>query len=80
MENPIQNYLDQTGMTQAHLARGVGIPKALVNQYIKNKRPVSDKVCVRIETFTNGALCRKVLRPSDWQEVWPELIQENSHA
>ncbi|XDZ50249.1 hypothetical protein AB8Q18_08560 [Neisseriaceae bacterium CLB008] len=38
------------------------------------KRPLGTKLCVRIEAETSGLINRKMLRPHDWHENWPELI------
>ena len=32
-----------------------------------------EKLCTRIERYSDGAVSRKALRPDDWQEIWPEL-------
>lgn len=37
-------------------------------------RKAGEKLCVRIEQETGGAIDRKDLR-SDWREIWPELIE-----
>lgn len=34
-----------------------------------------EKLCTRIERFSSGAVSRKTLRPDDWQEIWPELVE-----
>ena len=34
------------------------------------------KRCVQIEQLTNGAVTRKDLRPDDYHEIWPELIDK----
>lgn len=33
------------------------------------------KTCVKIEQKSNGKVTRKDLRPNDWQENWPELVE-----
>ena len=32
-------------------------------------------VCVSIERETHGQVTRKDLRPTDWQDIWPELAE-----
>lgn len=32
-------------------------------------------LCVAIERATSGHVTRKTLRPADWQDIWPELVQ-----
>ncbi|WP_374697308.1 helix-turn-helix domain-containing protein [Alcaligenes nematophilus] len=71
--NPIAHYLDTTGLTQAEFARRIGVSQSQVYQFLNDIRPVSEKMCVRIEEKTNGMLGRKQLRPNDWADIWPEL-------
>lgn len=71
--NPIAHYLNATGLTQAEFARRIGVSQSQVYQFLNDIRPVSEKVCVRIEERTNGKLSRKLLRPHDWADIWPEL-------
>jgi len=68
-----------TGMTQADFARSIGVSQSQVYQFINGIRPVSEKVCVRIERETHGKLTRKDLRPKDWVDIWPEL-KDSVHA
>ncbi|NYT81424.1 helix-turn-helix domain-containing protein [Alcaligenaceae bacterium] len=42
-------------------------------------RRASEKLSVRIERESEGAVTRKDLYPSEWPEIWPEL-KETSHA
>jgi hypothetical protein len=37
-------------------------------------RPLAPDVCVRAERISEKAIRRWHLRPSDWHEIWPELI------
>lgn len=44
-------------------------------------RVAGEKLCVRIERESFGAVTRRDLRPDDWHEIWPELAeQEAPHA
>lgn len=80
--NPISKYLHDTGMSQVEFAKGIKVSQGMVHQYTNGLRPVSEKVCVRIENFTERRLNRKVLRPDDWADIWPELAQstETEHV
>jgi DNA-binding transcriptional regulator YdaS (Cro superfamily) len=78
--NPISKYLHDTGMSQAEFAKGIKVSQGMVHQYTNGLRPVSEKVCVRIEDFTGRRLSRKALRPKDWREIWPELAKEPAHV
>lgn len=33
-------------------------------------------LCVRIERVTGGAVTRRDLRPDDWHQIWPELVDQ----
>lgn len=39
-------------------------------------RAAGEKLCVRIELESNGAVTRRDLRPDDWMDIWPELQGE----
>lgn len=39
-------------------------------------RVLGEKACVRVESESMGEVSRKDLRPDDWHEIWPELIQQ----
>ncbi len=49
-------------------------------QWIKKRRPVAADRCVAIERATDGAVTRRDLRPDDWQDIWPELVQPKEVA
>lgn len=42
------------------------------------RRPLGTKLCVRIEVETRGLINRKMLRPHDWYENWPELAPNSN--
>lgn len=37
-----------------------------------------EKLCVAIERATGGAVTRRDLRPDDWREIWPELVEQEA--
>ncbi len=82
--NALANYLHSRGLSQAEFGRLIGVSAGAIYQFIHGLRPISEKVCVRIEAATDGALSRKALRPDDWHLIWPELAEptpkEPSHA
>lgn len=63
---------------QRALAVALGVTPVTVNQWLRPKpgsgRPVPPKQCVRIERLTKGEVTRRELRPDDWQDIWPELV------
>lgn len=58
------------------LAKLLNVSTAAVNQWLYRRRPVPVAQCVRVEQITSGVVTRKMLRPNDWQKIWPELDQE----
>ena len=80
MKNEIRSYIENTGISQVEFARLAGVSPSLVYQYLKQIRPVSEKVAVRIEKGTKGKLTRQMLFPDDWQEIWPELAASANEA
>lgn len=63
---------------QAKLARALGIfPVNVANWITKDvsrHRPVPPAKCVAIEHLTGGKVTRRELRPNDWRDLWPELV------
>ena len=39
-------------------------------------RVPSPELCVQIERASGGAVSRRDLRPDDWGDIWPELIDD----
>jgi len=62
--------------TAAKLARLTGIKPQNLSLYASRKKPVPISASVKIEKATNGAVTRKDLRPNDWHEIWPELVEK----
>ena len=69
----LQQFIERGGVTQAQLARALGVPGQLMWQWVRRKRPVPIERCVAIEQATLGCVTRSDLRPDDWQAIWPEL-------
>lgn len=60
----------------ALLAEKLGVTAVTVSDWASGKRPVPIIRCVEIEKLTNSVVNRKMLRPSDWDQIWPELIEK----
>lgn len=69
----ISTYLTTAGVKQSEFARSIGVPPAMLYQWLRGIRPVAAKHCMKIETQTGGQVTRRELRPDDWQSIWPEL-------
>ncbi|KHJ60183.1 transcriptional regulator [Burkholderia glumae] len=76
----ILTYLMARNTSQADFAKALGVSQGLVCQWIKKRRPVAADRCVAIERATDGAVTRRDLRPDDWQDIWPELVQPKEVA
>ena len=67
----IQRASDILG-SQAALARALNVEPAFVWQWLNEKRPVPPRYCAAVERLTEGKVTRRQLRPSDWEDFWPE--------
>lgn len=61
--------------TAAKLAAHLGVSASYLSQMASGLCPISEKRCVLIEQFTHGVVARRDLRPDDWREIWPELLE-----
>lgn len=75
-KHPIEMAAAYAGSYEA-LAQHLGVTKGAVHQWLSPKRKVPIEHCARIEAFTKGEVTRQMLRPDDWQSIWPELISLN---
>lgn len=63
---------------QSALARILSVSPPTINQWIKGLRPIPVERCSAIERATNGQVTRQELRPEDWQDIWPELVDKEA--
>lgn len=56
------------------MARLLDVTVQAVCFWRDGKRSLPIKHCAAIEQATNGKVTRKDLRPDDWAQIWPELI------
>lgn len=70
-QTPIQEACLKAG-GQVELAKILGVSPAYVNQLVKAKRPIPPIHCVKIDLCLG--ISRKLLRPNDWCDIWPELV------
>jgi len=52
----------------------------MVSQWASATKPVPFERCTAIEVATDGAVTRRDLRPLDWHEHWPELVDADHPA
>lgn len=55
------------------LATVLGVSLQAVCFWRDGKRQMPVQHCSAIERATGGQVTRQDLRPSDWQDIWPEL-------
>lgn len=56
---------------QTDLAKKLGVSRPAVSRWLVYGFPVLR--CEAIEIATEGRVHRKITRPDDWQDLWPEL-------
>ncbi len=72
----LSNYFEQQGRGAAsRLAALIGAYSSDVSDWTNGLRPVPVRFAVAIEAATNRVVSRKDLHPTDWQKIWPELIE-----
>lgn len=71
----LKQYSDQYGRGFVReLARALRAHEPDVSRWVAGKRPVPTRRASAIEAFTRGAVTRQDMFPSNWQEIWPELV------
>lgn len=58
---------------RSELAQRLNVTVAAVGNWKQRGTPI--EYCPRIEVITSKVIGRKILRPDDWSEIWPELAQ-----
>ncbi|WP_322069937.1 transcriptional regulator [Paraburkholderia bannensis] len=75
-KHPIETAAAIVGSYRA-LAEILGVTKGAVHQWMIPGRRVPIEHCAAIESATNGQVTRQMLRPDDWKQIWPELVELN---
>jgi DNA-binding XRE family transcriptional regulator len=60
--------------TRLVIANKCGIAEQYLYQIFSGRKKPSAELCVSIERATDGEVTRRDLRPTDWQNIWPELL------
>lgn len=74
----LKEWTQQSRGRQAALASFLGVPAPNVCAWVAGQKQPSIKTAVAIEQFTDGAVTRIDLFPTDWQKIWPELATTNT--
>jgi DNA-binding transcriptional regulator YdaS (Cro superfamily) len=72
--NKFSKVLKKFG-TPTETAAAIGVTVQAVCFWRDGDREINPKTCVIIESLMDGEVTRKDLRPDDWQQLWPELIE-----
>lgn len=67
----MEHVIDRLGGTRK-VARMLGVTDASVTNWRSRGIPIAR--CVAIERATFGKVMRWALRPTDWPDIWPELL------
>ena len=70
------DYIRRPENSASALAARVRIAPAFLYQIAHGKRQPSAALARAMEVVTSGAVSRRDLRPSDWGDIWPELIDD----
>jgi DNA-binding transcriptional regulator YdaS (Cro superfamily) len=62
-------YISACGTSESYLRKAMSIGQQL-----------GSELCVKLEVHSQRAVTRKDLRPSDWQSIWPELVDAHPAA
>lgn len=75
---PIQKSIELVGGLTA-MAKLLGVKPPTVYQWKCGDRPVPIQFCKKIQMATSDEVTCKDLRPNDWQDIWPELLEATKH-
>lgn len=67
----LKHALTQRGLLAA-TARELGVKSPTLIEWRDGDRPVPARHCPRLAAFLS--IDRRTLRPTDWGDIWPELI------
>lgn len=74
---PIERAVTAAGGI-SKLAAALGVTPPTVHEWITHKRAVPASRCQAIVRFTKGAVSLQELRPNDWADYWPNLLDVNN--
>lgn len=56
------------------LAAFLHVPASFVAKMASGDKSIPLEHATAIEKFTSGVVTRKHIRPDDWRDIWPELV------
>ena len=60
------------------LAELIGVGQSVISNWRARNSIIDPLLCSEIERVTDGAVTRQMLRPDDWQTIWPELTRPDA--
>ena len=71
----LSDYLREMPVAdRAALARACGTTYGHLKNVAFSGKPCGEKLAMALELATDGAVTRRELRPTDWWEIWHELV------
>lgn len=71
----LNEYFHSENISAAAFARKIKAHAPDVLRWANGQRTPPVIWCVRIESATGGVVTRRDLRPDDFAEIWPELVE-----
>lgn len=71
----LNEYFHSESISAAAFARKIKAHAPDVLRWANGQRTPPVIWCVRIEIATGGVVTRRDLRPDDFAEIWPELVE-----
>lgn len=69
----LKSWLADERGRAARLAQHLKVPPSFVTKMGDGAKPIPFQHGAAIEQFTQGAVTRQQMFPSDWSRIWPEL-------
>ena len=71
----LNEYFHSESISASAFARKIKAQAPDVLRWANGQRTPPVIWCVRIESATGGVVTRRDLRPDDFAEIWPELVE-----
>lgn len=73
-----KNWVESERGRAGALAAYLKVPASFVSKMVSGEKPIPVTHMAAIEAFSNGQVTRQLMRPDDWQLIWPELAQPHA--
>jgi len=75
----LRHFCESGALSISDLARRLDVSPPTVTEWCRGRRPVPIARCLAIERATGGVVSRRDLRPNDWREIWPDLVDSDGN-